>query len=440
MAWKWDTFASWTNSTTDYTVKVLVAAGLLAAGGLLWYERAQPRYPTARDEAEIIGAMQERRAVAAHHGWLGWAPTVWDWSSHVTWSRFPVLTNGVVWTNELQYGAVGLYPRRSLYTYDVSNIVATLCSSNRATYAWPRTGYADLRVGGGTEGNRRLWGRPWDGTNMLPIADAEVMDLAWWQSNIWADAAHFGDFAYIHRKPFYMGTNMLDEIGKALSAFRWTWQEGSDPTNAYPYPTYSFRVRTGTSDFEDPVDAETAIDAACANMAWVSPYASAGLERLELASHYAFVAGVNDYGATVHEYITAKYVEGWFDRTASYFAPVVTGTVARVTEHAVLRELYAESMREYDRWMTEQYEPAYYHGRGFNTNIWEAVDLEAEELEGHTTEAYRSFIRTFEGGFDTGDMQTLLGPDCGIMGWSSGPQCFVVDWKFQCLTNYAAFW
>jgi hypothetical protein len=423
MAWSWQTYREWTNSTTGYTVKVVVAAGLLASGGLLWWERAQPRYPTARDEAEIIGALQER------------APTYWHF---VTWARFPVLTEGV-WTNELQYNAVGLYPRRSLYTYVVSNTVAQLCSSNKATYAWPRNGYTDLCGGGGTEGNYRLWGRPWDGTNMLPIADGEIMDLAWWHSNIWADAGHFGDFAYIHRKPFYMGTNMLNEIGKALSAFRWTWEEGSDPTNGYPYSAYSFLVRTGTSEFEEPVDAETAIDAACANMAWVSPYTSAELENLELASHYAYVAGVDDYGAIVYERITTKYVERVYDRTVSYFAPVVTGTVARVTEHAVLRALYAESMRDYDRWVLEM-GPAYYHGRGFNTNIWEAVELEAEELEGHTTEAYRSFIRTFEGGFDTGDMQTLLGPDCGTMGWSSGPQCFVVDWRFQCLTNRAAFW
>jgi hypothetical protein len=441
MAWTWEEFKAWTwtkfQSPAATTAKVVVAGGLLAAGGLLWYERAQPRYPTARDEATIIGAFVERDGLAHHHTLVS--------DTEVKFRRYPVLS-GSTWTNEAATNAVGLYPDRSFYLVTVTNLLHGMESVTNATSMSLAPRWIDLATGSGAQGSGRLTGRAWNGVQngwweATPFKTNEIMNHTWWQSNIWTSAPHYGALPYTTNRPFYIGTNMLNQIGKALTAYRWTWEPGSDVTNQVPIIWAT--VATGTSSSEEPGDVDAHIDAAIDALEWTQPnFTAAELEHRELAAHYAYIDSANEFGATVKEAISTRLIiDGLFGLSARYFAPSATGTVAQVTEHGVIVDLYADALPDGDQYMLTAWTPQYYHNRGFDTNIWERVIIEAEDLTGHTTEAYRAFIRTWDGPFDAGEMKTRLNSTgSGIMGWASGPAIFVVDWRFQCLTNRAAFW
>jgi hypothetical protein len=436
MAWKWDTFKEWVPESGT-AVKVVVAAGLLASGGLLWWERAQPRYPTARDEAEIIGAFVERYGLAQRRARLSYG--------YVKYHRYPVLS-GSTWTNELQLNAVGLYPDRSFYLVTVTNTLRVMESSaTNISLTSPR--WVDLATGSGTPGSYRLQGRAWNGVqhgwwDATPFKTNEIMDHTWWRSNIWATAPHHGALPYVTNRPFYMGTNMLNQIGRALTAYRWTWELGSDPTNEMPYFTHA-TVAEGLASNHD--DADSAIDAACDAVVWTQPgFTSNDLAHLELASHYALGTAYESDGkwnAHVWEKVATRIIiDGFFTDYARYVSPLITGMVSRAAEHGVITGLYADAMPDGDRYLLAGGSD-YYHNRGFDTNKWEMVTLSAEEIDGHTTEGYRSFIRAWDGMFDKGEMKARLNATGhGIMGWASGPAIFVIDWRFQCLTNRAAFW
>lgn len=451
MAWKWEVFKSWTwtkfQSPAATTAKVVVAAGLLAAGGLLWYERAQPRYPTAMDEATIIGAFVEREHLAHHHTRVidTDPPFKFPHYYYVKFRRYQVLS-GSTWTNEVATNAVGLYPDRSFYLVTVTNILHWMESATDAPFIIRAPRWVDMATGSGAQGSGRLMGRAWNGVqngrwDATPFKTNEIMDHAWWKTHIWTSAPHHGALPYVTNRPFYMGTNMLNQIGKALTAYRWTWEPGSDPTNQAIIVWAT--VAVGSSSSEEPGDVDAHIAAAIDAMEWTQPnFTAAELEHRELAAHYAYIANATEYGATVKEAITTrKQVDGFYDDTERYFAPSVSGTVAQVTEHGVIVDLYAAALPFQDRPMLTWWTPQYYHNRGFDTNIWERVVINATNLMGHTTEAYRAFIRTWDGLFDAGEMKSRLNSTgTGIMGWASGPSIFVVDWRFQCLTNRAAFW
>lgn len=450
MAWKWDTFKEWVPESGT-TVKVVVAAGLLAAGGLLWYERAQPRYPTARDEAEIVGALVERLGIAQAYGY-GWGK----------FRHYPVLDGGV-WTNEPQWHAVGLYPDRDFYLIDVTNAMRLM--ENDADWLSPGR-WVDLAVpgsfwGGQNTGAERLSGRAWTNddayaynSGSLPFVVEEWMDFGWWTNHIWAAAPHHGSLPYATNRPFYLGTNILNQIARPLTAYRWSFDRGVAlrVTNDWPNMTIGGIVQVAVG-YGDGSSEDAAIDAAIDAMSWEFSMPESAFEHLKLRSHYVSAWAWYDedekqYSAIVVERVSAAGGIFFYPQLGNCLVPEFPGLVRKVTEHAVVTAPYSYVMHPggylngYNWWGDDHLgaSATFYHPLGFASNVWEYLDPPAEEIEGVTTNGYWAYSHMWDGLFDKSEMKRLLNANEDCMGWGAGPSVFVIDWRFQCLTNRAAYW
>jgi hypothetical protein len=366
----------------------------LVAGALLWYERPAPLYPTTRDEAEARFALLERTVAQAS------AP-------------FATITN-----------VVGLYPSR---------------------WFWAGTGSGEQTA---PELTKRLAGdflNLWDlgGVGGLQrsvadyefvVADADRIDYDWWTNNLYAEADYFGDYQYLHTNTLYMCTNILEQVGRALSAMRWTLEDdnswgGPEPvTNTWVRWQGEWCIRDELADaFADALDS------------WAAAGPSVGLSALPIDT----LDGMTNCPLRYHvarvswtETITntwAVLVEEWavFQQRVAW-APAATNVMAWhvgafATNNAAL---------DIDE---------FYHPAGV-TGTWEIASAPLTDLGGGTY-GFAECLFDWDGRIPrveiAGRIPPVEDPYYGsrVAGWSRHTwEAFAGDWRFQCFTNRAAFW
>ena len=164
-------------------VATFTAIGI-AAGALMWYQREAPLYPSTLDEAEVRFALLERQAAAG--------------------------------SGESASNAVGFYPSRRFWIdteYGAQSVPAMTRRRGSFINLW--------KLGGASALQRRIADYP----NV--IGESEKMELDYWRSNHYEHASFFGDYQYLHTNNYYMATNILFQVGRALSDMRWTLNLGT---------------------------------------------------------------------------------------------------------------------------------------------------------------------------------------------------------------------
>lgn len=413
MGWDWTTYKSWTTSE-GIVVRVVAVAGMIGAGSLLWHERTPAHYPAAVDQAECVGAMQERLLA----GGMAYVPHVSSWRNY----------DGTNWTSVVQTNATGFYPSRDVF---MNWIPAWM----QALRGFPFL-YVDLWGADEASSGRNITGgRPWelygDDYNHAPIADDEEMGDDWWTSNIWADAEGFGDLQYTHTNQFYMTTNILYQVARPLAAMRWTylnpWEQGTGMvTNTYPGGTNEVNWYTETALYAPGTDWATVLaDLVSKHAATVPDADIEALDNLMVLEHYAIIARYTDITNAVmgqlFETVTFMNFPEW--------EPPVSNLVRSVWEHGVFKiypgadHFYCAIPTETNRWEQEQRSPIV-NDRGRTV--------------------YRTDIYRWDGQFDLDDLEAFGADAClaqVMIGWEPARDSgFLVDWRFQCLTNTAAIW
>lgn len=422
MAWNWTTYKSWTTAE-GIIVKVVASAGLIGSLSLLWTDRDDPLYPTAKDSAEIMGALVERRLT--HEDIV------------VITNLYPTfdVTN---WSYETATNAVGLYPSRHFYMTNLPSEVALLSADFLDLW-----GTNEL-----SSGHNMTEGRLEDDYYIVPYAMKEVMNLAWWRTNIWGDAAAFGDFEYLHTNQLYMTTNILHQAAKPLSAMRWTKVYGSDytglVTNTEPVDYVTWTTMVGPRDEADgwlPVLAELIVIHTNEIRRATPDYGSADLDaisHLPVYEHIGYMAwsmaGTNSYGVIIE---AAQF------KARNVWEPPVQDLIASVYDHGLFLEETTYSTLGTNCF----YHPWYTYPR-----VWYATNVQTVVHGGR--DVYPSTIYQWDGNFSAlalnwfgNQLLDVMGdPYYGtlIFGWRAGDYyckgTMIVDWQFQCLTNPAAIW
>ena len=183
MAWTFNTWSEWTD-TLGRNWRVVVAAGALAVGGgsLYWWQRDEPRYPAAQDEAVSLAATAERMMVVGDTSLL-----------------IPVF--------EGETNAVRHYPSFTVITNCAKAIVAVLEPKN--TWTAPEVGtVGDVWVDGNPSSgflddpesfadDRVSWAHFWTNT----------IHEAWWTNNICTQA-----WVYAFQTNWYSIIQAHDEV------------------------------------------------------------------------------------------------------------------------------------------------------------------------------------------------------------------------------------
>ena len=384
------------------TVIATVSAILIGAGALLWYERDQPRYPTARDEAEARFALLERAAAYGLHDW-GDAPAT---STNV----------------------VGLYHSRAFWR-------TTLPAAVEDWRAWDGNGHTflDLWAIGG-DLSRSVTAYP----NMY--ADEEPMGSDWWTNNMYAAASGFGDFQYLHTNTLYMSTNVLNQVGRALSAMRWTWESGVAQSNIWVDggTTYSGVLVDWYSAWHEDASKAAALAAALADLEAQTPsdddgvIALVGLAAVTNASvYYHYVRVTWNYTGMPDTWLVQAEEHAYF-RPRKYFAPLWTNCVV----------YHIGGFKTYTTGANDSFwHPIY------GTSLWEVAEAPAIAAEiGY--EARDEVLYNWPGRIPSADIEAVTPVDesdvYGVyyIGWRPllYQASFLVDWRFQAMTNRAAFW
>lgn len=359
----------------------------LVAGALLWYERPAPLYPTTRDEAEARFALLERRVAQAS------AP-------------FATVTN-----------VVGLYPSR---------------------WFWAGTGIGEQTVPELTKGLERDFVNLWDlgGVGGLQrsvvdykfiVADADRINYDWWTNNLYADADYFGDYQYLHTNVNYMATNILRQAGRALSAMRWTLEA----ENYYMEPDTSQTVFWDGGWYYGDTLAEAWDAARAAFPAFEPSMPLDGLTNRPLAYHYVEVSWyeISYVGWGVYIQEGARFVQ----RTA--WVPAATNVAAWHVG------AFSTNDAPYDI-------DEFYHPAGV-TGTWEIASAPLTDLGGGTY-GFAERLFDWDGRIPQAEIEGRIPPmeepyyGNRVLGWSRklgiNSAWFVGDWRFQCLTNRAAYW
>lgn len=208
MAWNFDTFAEWRDAVGRQW-KVIVAAGVIAAGSTvpLWYDRPQPKYPKAIDEATLLSALLERKMVSEY------AFSIYVGQPAYTLSRTLDGTNGT------RDNAVLYYP---------SGSVVETCSAKTA-YLLKNYRWVQMLPGCAWENDLSLFAD--DGISWAHFY-SNTVDLAFFQDNLNGIVFDYGplpdrktwDFSWRtnYTASYYVATNAYNQIGRALSVMRHT--------------------------------------------------------------------------------------------------------------------------------------------------------------------------------------------------------------------------
>lgn len=196
----------------------MVATGaIVGAGALYWWERSEPNYPAAQDEAVLLAAALERSMIVGSTN---------DLIYFYYTNTLDSVTNAWCVTN-----AAGYHPSWSRITACATSIVSSLV--NTPTFSYRSTPGGTWRTG------RDFWVaavRPvaWDDARVDAFADASgswgaffsssnQMDAAWWQTNIYSVA---WQYPFEAQSTHYVSQSAFNDIAKPAAAMRYFCQRG----------------------------------------------------------------------------------------------------------------------------------------------------------------------------------------------------------------------
>ncbi len=448
--------------------RLLVVAGSIAAGALVWWLRpGGGRYFTMRDAAEISGAIIERRMARVNH--LGYYDEPGEELPRYggVWNYF-ASTNGSFWTNALARYAMHDY-------FDaVEEDVATIYSLTGmpyltiSPYDLGERAWVDLDDAGG-------FMPAYDGMPLWDVAGVHggtnhpyAMQRDWYTANVhdhadgqWIPRLAIGDAARS-----YVQTSTVHVIGRALSACRWTVEYDGWPKH------FGIAGEGGLVNGEDDVallwsyiaegdETDTYSDLlalAIVGMAadepeiYISPVTET-LEQMLAALDYATIdehyARITLYENSVNDSPRVRQV-----RLDEWVGGEVNGTVANGTN--------------YTAYCTGGIETSYYARAGsfFHTDYgqempgvllgapcgrWQACDFYGTE-EKDNAYVLGNRVIAWDGRFpdaawlsflpEAPEPRTLSVATNYYFGWQSidTNRAIVIDWRFTCLTNREAFW
>ena len=243
MAFNFHLWREW-RTQSGKLVTAITVAGALSVGGLLWYQRPEPVYIQAADEAEIMAAFLERATVKGKPGLLVYTETVttnpygkeidWvlDWQNRFVVSSTNAPEFGMVLTN-----AIGHYPRDPrLFLGPIS------------PYAHPVLDDPLYRLASGYENVPNCYAPLW----LKPGIDVEddefnwrnsYTDSEWWCDTVGTNLTRryglepggYSVMPYTRTNaPPYAATNMYRQYGAVLSLLKTTFNYATVlPSNYY---------------------------------------------------------------------------------------------------------------------------------------------------------------------------------------------------------------
>ena len=380
--------AEWKRLTMQNGAWVATVTAIVA-GALLWYERPAPLYPTTRDEAEVRFALLERMVAQAQQ-------------------PFATATN-----------VVGLYPSR---------------------WFWIGTGEGEQTAPEMTHGLSGDFLDLWSigGINGLQrdvadyefiVTDAESIGFDWWTNNLYADADRFGDYQYLHTNTLYMTTNILEQVGRALSSMRYTLKVSNLSIEPATNQTVAW-----LGEWQTAATLEDAFSAALSSCSAASPDVPlAGLTDYPLSYHVARVA----WAETIDD--EWQVIVGEYANFLTRVAWVPAATNLLVWHVGAFRGTGATAgSAEIDE---------FYHPDAI-TGKWE-IAASAMANYGTGTNGFPEVLYNWEGRIPSSEIAAhippLESPPSGsrVMGWARdnfAGEWFGGDWQFQCFTNHAYFW
>ena len=385
-------------------IRVYVAAGIAVAGALLWFQRDDPRYPTAADVADIMGGVVER--AYAVYGADADLPFDYDLDG----------------TN-----SVGFYAPRAFFYSDLPAEMYKLRQTEPGS--GDIHGFLDLR-GDPSSGLSKIQGRPWPEYEFHPFHTNEFVNLPWWRSNIYAGASQFGNYEYLASNRWYSTTNILSQAARPLTLMRWTTQPEFSAGDAFTL-TWS-----GTSDwYTSSGDIGAALAEAVARMAAANADGDTNqLTGATIAYHYAWATYHTDEADPPDYRVVALERANGYTSPGRYVWPELTNQVNSVWSLAVLIDPVGTVLPG----LVGDWE--YYHEVGAVPDQWEALVSAPDPTGKHL-----ATMAGFEGRFDSPPLVMDVNPDkvSGLtnnaVGWRLQETAFLIDWHFQCFTNPAAF-
>jgi hypothetical protein len=401
----------------------LATATLLGVSSFLWYER-MGNYPNTRDEAEVRFAMLERLAVRYGYGVDGFLE---DYTS-----------------------TVGFYPSRALYfdeyyaggtphVLSVPTALRWLCNDGNGPFVALRP---DLNF---SEFHRKVEDYPLT----EDILSANKFNLPWWRSNMHQGAAYFGDFAYLTnavydiRRSQYMNTNMLNEIGRAASAFRWTTGEyfkESGKSVAFWFSEWATNASRMTAVQEAIDKCMTSEPGVGGSGDWdhvptINEAATSMVCQLHYAATHILYDAFHDPENPVYEAIVDEWIQ--FEE----YLPITLST-------NVCGMLLVESAQKVSRFYGPGGEPTrfYFPPLGFTEqDYWQTKYVPLRSV------SWTNSLFRWSGRFTNAELY-LSAPSGAftndyayewkhrVAGWEMNGGAALVERNFQCLTNWPVFW
>ena len=445
MAW---TFNTWFSiESFGVTRSVLIAAGAMAIGGgvLYWYERPQPKYPAAQDEAIILAAIIERSVVTGDGGAID------DGAGRFSGTNTTYATN-----------AVGLYPSQSLWVGLPPAAEGKIPTYLRTIYGadtfWVRSNDTEVR-GAGEHTN----------TTMAAFVDTnEIPSTAWWSNVLWtAFAPNYAGFSstawpwqaatqYQSAVYQYVATNHLNQTAAVICALKqtmypnWWYSVGSEDDPAPDTVRTYFREFQATQLGGSQTTLENYLWSVTSTSTWsdlgpLSPnYHDVAFVSM---SRYSDIGGNPYWGGYIYQY--SKDIQYSLSGTPTNFPASVCAWY--IEPGSVYSTNRTQTGSNTNRWRTEIYKqrdglPKGAMGVVGTTNILAFYDQSTGSTKSPVSPAGTNLISQSDfpaiPALVPGQVEEYY---CGWRpvryGATEGyDYLLVVDWAFNYLTNAAAFW
>jgi len=420
------TFTDWFSwqTPTGRFVRVVVAAGVAVAGGLIWIDRPTANYPTAADEAAIMARLLQSHAALLSTGEVGAV------DMENAGAYFSDGAGGFINTTN----AVGYYPSRRFY-------YSTLPTKLRTMAAIEQPRFVDLwGTADGNSGANKLNEQPYSDRPDLILDDEPMNTLAWWQTNIYTDAAQYGDLEFHGSNYWYLTTNILTQSARPLSAMRWTQHRFDPPAIDEDFDTEAIWVGTSVWYLVSAAAWATALSDAADNLLAAPIFTgnTNGLGETVLSEHFVRVQRERaDIGGNYSERAilteTAQSLWQWDGLGYAVLEWIPNGTnIASVAEFGIFTNAVSTSVDQ----------KIFYHPFAVQ-GTWQRLFLAPRDRDG--VRYYRGQIYKFQERLDIREYDGYETLTNATVGWGTrfnDPATdfrFVVDWTFHTLTNPAPF-